>query len=161
MDNQSSLSFEAGEMVYKIDADSNEAYIITEGEVNLYSRDGFLLASLSDGEMFGETSVIMGEKRSITAKAGLTGLKVKKIPKNNLTDIIQKDPILGALWKKTQLRLIDSNKKNSELSIEMEALTEELEQFISEYNIKGNRIQRLTEKISRIKELLYTPKSCP
>ena len=76
MDNQSSLSFEAGEMVYKIDADSNEAYIITEGEVNLYSRDGFLLASLSDGEMFGETSVIMGEKRSITAKAGLTGLKV-------------------------------------------------------------------------------------
>ena len=111
MDEQSSLSFKAGEIVYEIDADSNEAFIITEGEVNLYSRDGFLLASLSDGEMFGETSVIMGEKRSITAKAGVNGLKVKIIPKNNLTNIIEKEPILGALWKKTQLRLIDSNKK--------------------------------------------------
>ena len=156
MDEQSSLSFKAGEIVYEIDADSNEAFIITEGEVNLYSRDGFLLASLSDGEMFGETSVIMGEKRSITAKAGINGLKVKIIPKTNLTNIIQKDPILGALWKKTQLRLIDSNKKNSELCIEVEAITEELEQFISEQKLQGEKSEKLNERISRIKQLLYS-----
>ena len=156
MDEQSSLSFKAGEIVYKIDANSDEAYIIIEGEVNLYSRDGFLLASLSDGEMFGETSVIMGEKRSITAKAGVNGLKVKIIPKNNLTNIIEKEPILGALWKKTQLRLIDSNKKNSELFIEVEAITEELEQFISEQNFQGKKSEDLNKRISRIKQLLYS-----
>ncbi len=156
MDEQSSLSFKAGEIVYKIDANSDEAYIIIEGEVNLYSRDGFLLASLSDGEMFGETSVIMGEKRSITAKAGVNGLKVKIIPKNNLTNIIEKEPILGALWKKTQLRLIDSNKKNSELFIEVEAITEELEQFISEQNFEGKKSEDLNKRISRIKQLLYS-----
>ena len=111
MNRPSSLSFNAGEIVYNIDTNSNEAYIISEGEVNLFSRDGFLLASLSNGEMFGETSVITGEKRSITAKAGANGLKVKIIPKSNLTNILRKDPILGALWKKTQLRLLDSNKK--------------------------------------------------
>ena len=156
MDEQSSLSFKAGEIVYEIDTNSNEAFIITEGEVNLYSRDGFLLASLSDGEMFGETSVIMGEKRSITAKAGVNGLKVKIIPKNNLTNIIEKEPILGALWKKTQLRLIDSNKKNSELFIEVEAITEELEQFISEQNFEGKKSEDLNKRISRIKQLLYS-----
>ena len=156
MDEQSSLSFKAGEIVYKIDANSDEAYIIIEGEVNLYSRDGFLLASLSDGEMFGETSVIMGEKRSITAKAGVNGLKVKIIPKNNLTNIIEKEPILGALWKKTQLRLIDSNKKNSELFIEVEAITEELEQFISKQNFQGKKSEDLNKRISRIKQLLYS-----
>ena len=63
MDKPSSLSFEAGEIVYKIDTNSNEAYIITEGEVNLFSRDGFLLASLSNGEMFGETSVYNRKKQ--------------------------------------------------------------------------------------------------
>ena len=156
MDKPSSLSFKAGEIVYNIDTNSNEAYIISEGEVNLFSRDGFLLASLSNGEMFGETSVITGEKRSITAKAGANGLKVKIIPKSNLTNILQKDPILGALWKKTQLRLSDSNKKNSELFIEVEAITEELEQCISEQKALGKKSEKLSERISRIKQLLYS-----
>ena len=156
MDRPSSLSFKAGEIVYNIDTNSNEAYIISEGEVNLFSRDGFLLASLSNGEMFGETSVITGEKRSITAKAGANGLKVKIIPKSNLTNILQKDPILGALWKKTQLRLSDSNKKNSELFIEVEAITEELEQCISEQKFLSKKSEKLSERISRIKQLLYS-----
>ena len=156
MDRPTSLSFKAGEIVYNIDTNSNEAYIITEGEVNLFSRDGFLLASLSNGEMFGETSVITGEKRSITAKAGTNGLKVKIIPKSNLTNILQKDPILGALWKKTQLRLSDSNKKNSELFIEVEAITEELEQCISEQKALSKKSEKLSERISRIKQLLYS-----
>ena len=156
MDRKSSLSFKAGEIVYNIDTNSNEAYIISEGEVKLFSRDGFLLASLSNGEMFGETSVITGEKRSITAKAGANGLKVKIIPKSNLTNILQKDPILGALWKKTQLRLSDSNKKNSELFIEVEAITEELEQCISEQKFLSKKSEKLSERISRIKQLLYS-----
>ena len=42
MDRPSSLSFKAGEIVYNIDTNSNEAYIITEGDENLFSRDGFL-----------------------------------------------------------------------------------------------------------------------
>ena len=91
MDRPSSLSFKAGEIVYNIDTNSNEAYIITEGEENFFSRDGFLPASLSNGEMFGETSVITGKNRSITAKAGANGLKVTIVPKSNLTNILQKD----------------------------------------------------------------------
>ena len=156
MDRPSSLSFKAGEIVYNIDTNSNEAYIISEGEVNLFSRDGFLLASLSNGEMFGETSVITGENRSITAKAGANGLRVTIIPKSNLRNILQKDPILGALWKKTQLRLLDSNKKNSELFIEVEAITEELEQCISEQRALSKKSEKLSERISRIKRLLYS-----
>ena len=100
MNERSSLSFKAGETVYEIDTNSNDPYIITSGKVNLFFRDGFLLVSLSDGRMFGQTQSIMGKKRSITAKASVNGLKVKIIPKNNLTNIIRKDPILGALWKK-------------------------------------------------------------
>ena len=156
MDRPSSLSFKAGEIVYNIDTNSNEAYIISEGEVNLFSRDGFLPASLSNGEMFGETSVITGKNRSITAKAGANGLRVTIIPKSNLTNILQKDPILGALWKKTQLRLSDSNKKNSELFIEVEAITEELEQCISEQKALSKKSEKLSERISRIKQLLYS-----
>ena len=156
MDRPSSLSFKAGEIVYNIDTNSNEAYIITEGEENLFSRDGFLLASLSNGEMFGETSVITGKNRSITAKAGANGLRVTIIPKSNLTNILQKDPILGALWKKTQLRLLDSNKKNSELFIEVEAITEELEQSISEQKALSKKSEKLSERRSRIKQLLYS-----
>ena len=156
MDKPSSLSLKAGEIVYNIDTNSNEAYIIIEGEENLFSRDGFLPASLSNGEMFGETSVITGKNRSITAKAGANGLRVTIIPKSNLTNILQKDPILGALWKKTQLRLLDSNKKNSELFIEVEAITEELEQSISEQKALSKKSEKLSERISRIKQLLYS-----
>ena len=68
MDRPSSLSFKAGEIVYNIDTNSNEAYIITEGEENFFSRDGFLPASLSNGEMFGETSVITGKTEVLQLK---------------------------------------------------------------------------------------------
>ena len=61
--------------------------------------------------MFGETSVITGEKRSFTAKAGANGLKVKIIPKSNLTNILQKDHFRSTMEKNT-IKII-SNKKNS------------------------------------------------
>ena len=73
-----------------------------------------------------------------------------------MVNILQKDPILGALWKKTQLRLLDSNKKNSELFIEVEAITEELEQCISEQKALSKKSEKLSERISRIKQLLYS-----
>ena len=158
MEKQISLSLEAGEVIYKIDTVSDEAYIITEGEVELYSREGFLLATLTEGEMFGETSLIMGEKRSVTAKAGSKGIKATIIPKRNLVNITQKDPILAALWKKTQLRLIESNNKNSELFIEVETINEELEHYILEQEKSGRNSEKLTNIISRIKQLLYPSK---
>ena len=92
--------------MYNIDTNSNEAYIISEGEVNLFSRDGFLLASLSNGEIFGETSVITGKKRSITAKAGANGLKVKIIPKKQSYKYFTKRSHFRSTMEKNTIKIV-------------------------------------------------------
>ena len=79
----------ANEFIYKIDNDPNGIFIILDGSVNIYARDGLLLNTLGEKELFGETSTIFNNKRSVTAQAGSKGasavyLNIKDFEVTNL-----------------------------------------------------------------------------
>jgi peptidoglycan hydrolase CwlO-like protein len=61
--------------------------------------------------------------------------------------------ILGALLRKTQIRLIDSNKQSSELANEMSCLLDQLSsKQSSKKNILEERIKKIRTNISKMQQ---------
>lgn len=58
-----------GEKIFKIDDVGDALYFIQHGEVEILSRDGSLIATLSEGSCFGEMALIDSKPRAATAKA--------------------------------------------------------------------------------------------
>ncbi len=119
------------EQVYSAGDISSEAFLIFDGTVKILSEDNLLLNKLGVNEIFGETSLILDECRSVDAVAGPTGLTARKIPKTHFSKILKADPVLGALLRKTQHRLIASNRQSVELSNELDKVFGQLERHFA------------------------------
>ena len=108
--------WQANELIYKIDSDPNGIFIILDGSVNIFARDGLLLNTLGEKELLGETSTILNNKRSVTAQAGSTGASAVYLNKKDFEAALKVNTSLKAIIEKTQLRLMESNKQSVELS---------------------------------------------
>ena len=84
------------EIVYSAGDISKEAYLVMEGAVRIFSVDNLLLNRLGPDELFGETSLILNECRSVNAVAGSSGLTARKVPKTYLGNMLNADPVVGA-----------------------------------------------------------------
>ena len=151
-DNGKSVIWEPGEIIYEAGSPPNEAYLILEGYVNIETKDGLKLNRLGMGEIFGESSILLNVPRTVTAKVCAQKLVTKKIPKSYFTKMIKSNVVLSALIRKTQIRLIDSNKQSNELANEMSNL---LDQFDAnnppKKNVLEERMKKIRTKINDIK----------
>jgi hypothetical protein len=67
--------------------------------------------------------------------------------------MMKSNVILGALLRKTQIRLIDSNKQSSELANEMSLLLDQLSsKQSSKKNILEERIKKIRTNISKMQQ---------
>ncbi|MEE2774118.1 MAG: cyclic nucleotide-binding domain-containing protein [Pseudomonadota bacterium] len=139
-----------GEIIYEADSEPNGIFIIMSGSVLIYSKDGLKLNTLKEKEVFGETSTILNLKRSVTAKAGPAGVTAIHVNTKNLTNSMRRNVALGAIIRKTQLRLIDSNNQSQELSNLMKEMLKKLEG--SDKNLKGlaKLLQEASSKLAAI-----------
>ena len=61
-------TLQAGDVIFETSERSDELYLIHSGSVEIRSREGLVLATLKQGELFGEMASIMGEReRTATA----------------------------------------------------------------------------------------------
>ena len=125
------IIWESNETIYEVGDEGVEAYLILEGTVDILTSDGLRLSRLGENEIFGETSLLLEAKRSVSVIAGGGGATARKIPKSYFDEIRQKDIVVAALIRKTQLRLIDSNEQSNELSNELEQISIALENALS------------------------------
>ena len=137
---KNNVKWSGGEIIYKIDTEPNGIFIIMSGSVEIFSRDGFLLNKLGEKEILGETSSILNLKRSVTAKAGPLGATALYIKTNKLQKKVNKDKALGAVIKKTQMRLIDSNNQSEELY-------NILDEIIANANLKDKKMDAVNKLI--------------
>ena len=153
--NNNSIIWNPGELIYEIGSIPEEAYLILEGYVNIETKDGLKLNRLGMGEIFGETSILLNVPRTVTAKVCAQKLVAKKIPKSYFTKMIKSNVVLSALIRKTQIRLLDSNRQSNELANEMSNL---LDQFDSnnppKKNVLEERMKKIRTKINQIKNTI-------
>ena len=153
LDNGKSAIWEPGEIIYEAGSLPKEAYLILEGYVNLETKDGLKLNRLGIGEIFGESSILLDVPRTVTARVCAQKLVAKKIPKSYFTKMMNSNVILGALIRKTQIRLIDSNKQSNELANELSLLLGQLSSKSSpKKNILEERIRKIRSNIDKIQQ---------
>ena len=156
-DNNNAAIWEPGETVYQAGDIPKEAYLILEGYVNIETKDGLKLNRIGMGEIFGETSILLDLPRTVTAKVCTQKLVAKKIPKSYFTNLNKTNVILNALIRKTQIRLMDSNKQSNELANELSALLDELDSKApAKRNFLEERIKKLRTNINKIQNSTET-----
>ena len=151
--NNNSIIWNPGELIYEIGSVPEEAYLILEGYVNIETQDQYKLNTLGKGEVFGESSLLLGTKRTVTARADTQKVIANIIPKDYFSQLKKNDVVLNALIRKTQIRLIDANKKINQLANEVSELLSSLKGDSKVDGELSNRISNLRRKISEINNI--------
>ena len=113
-------SMAAGEIIYHAKDDSNSVFLIHTGEVDIFSHKNFHLATLKEGEMFGEIGQILKDRRTVTAVAK-TNCIIRVIEDDVLTQKIEDtDPAILAILRGLALRLNETNKRTEALWTELQ-----------------------------------------
>jgi len=107
--------FKKGDVIFETNERSDELYLIHTGQVEIRSREGMLLATLGEGELFGEMASIMGERertaRAVTATTAVIDVIDASTMQRKLGEA---DPVLRALIRNLTNRLADANRMNEE-----------------------------------------------
>ena len=145
---QKNVNWKPYEVIYSAGDEPDGLYLIKEGIVELYTPEGLKLNEISDNEIFGESSIILETKRTVTAKTGKFNVFASFIPKKNFLQLIEKNAALSAIIKKTQLRLIDSNNQSQELTNEIEKLASLIEKTKSDTKKVDKIIEGIKKKLN-------------
>ena len=148
MENKDKLSirnWEPNALIYEYNTPSFNAYYIIEGQVDIFTPRGLKLNSIGPSEVFGEASLLLDKKRSVTARAGPSGVKTKLVPKSYIIDLQKSSPILSALLRNVQMRLVDSNEQSARYAKDIEKLIK--------LTREQNEVSRaLTDKLTTIQK---------
>ena len=121
-DELSIKTWEPNALIYDYDTPSFNAYYIIEGEVDIFTPRGLKLNTIGPSEVFGEASLLLDKKRSVTARAGGIGVKTQLVPKTYIAQLQEGSPILAALLRNVQMRLVDSNEQSARYARDIEKL---------------------------------------
>ena len=154
LDKGNSAIWEPGEIIYEAGSPPKEAYFILEGYVNIETKDGLKLSRLGIGEIFGESSILLDIPRTVTAKVCSQKLVAKKIPKSYFMKMKKSNVIMSALIRKTQIRLMDSNRQSNELANETSNLLDQLSSNTPpKKNALEERIKKIRQKVNEIQNI--------
>ena len=104
-EDNNSVQFTAGSVIYNYNDESDCAYLLKKGEVEILSKKGTTVGFINEEEVFGEQSILLDTKRTVTAKASKDCLAIK-IPKNTLLSEYRKSPsLIRAILRSTCIRL--------------------------------------------------------
>ena len=90
--------------------------------------------------------------RTVTAIAASTGAKATRIPRQYFEDIAARDRVTGALIRKSQYRLIDSNTQSNMLGTEIEQLSILVEDAINDRFSNNTAVEELRTTIARLRK---------
>ena len=146
------IIWEAGEVIYRAGDPSNEAFLIMEGSVQIFTSEGLLLNRIGTNEILGETSLLLNVSRTVTAITASTGAKATRIPRQYFDAIAARDRVTAALIRKSQYRLIDSNTQSNMLGTEIERLSVLVENAINNGFGDNADIDELRTTIARLRK---------
>ena len=106
---EKNISWKAVEIIYKVGDEPDFAYLLTQGEVEIISDKGTRVGFINKDEVFGELSILLNTKRTVTAIT-LKESKALLIPKENLLNDYNKTSFfIKAILRSTYVRLTNLN----------------------------------------------------
>ena len=103
------ISWEAGQTIYKAGEESDFAYLLIKGEVEILSDKGTRVGFINKDEVFGELSILLNTRRTVTTIA-LKESNAILIPRKNLLDDYNKTSFfIKAILRSTYMRLTNLN----------------------------------------------------
>ena len=120
---EANISWKAGKIIYKVGDEPDFAYLLTKGEVEIISDKGTRVGFINEDEVFGELSILLNTKRTVTAVT-LKESKALLIPKKNLLNDYNKTSFfIRAILRSTYMRLTNLN---STIKIDLESLNKKV-----------------------------------
>ena len=117
------ISWKAGETIYKVGDEPDFAYLLTTGEIEIISDKGTRVGFINEDEVFGELSILLNTKRTVTAIAQKKS-RALLIPKKNLINDYNKTSFfIKAILRSTYMRLTNLN---STIKIDLESLNKKV-----------------------------------
>ena len=105
--------YKQGDVIFDISEKSGHFYLIQNGTVQIEPSEGLALATLEQGEMFGEMASILGERERTARAVAVNNVVVdvidSKIMQSKPSD---SDPVLDALVRNLTIGLADANELN-------------------------------------------------
>ena len=118
------ISWEPNTVIYKFGDQSDYAYLLEKGAVEILSENGTKVGYVNAKEVFGEQSILLETPRTVTAVAIEKSAAVK-IPKETLLKEFKESSILiRAILRSTYLRLTNLNT----------TITQDLKNFFDKYH---------------------------
>ena len=120
---EENISWKAGETIYKVGDEPDFAYLLTAGEIEIISDKGTRVGFINEDEVFGELSILLNTKRTVTAVT-LKESRALLIPKKNLLNDYNKTSFfIRAILRSTYMRLTNLN---STIKIDLESLNKKV-----------------------------------
>ena len=134
-DNEDSLGkdYKDGDTIFEENSIGKEMYIILSGNTEIIKKRGGVettLATLEEGDFFGDMSLFDNSPRSATVKA-LGDVKLLEINQKNFLKKISRDPSLAfRMFEKMSLRIRTSDEKILNYIVEIKGLIDDHQVFI-------------------------------
>jgi len=152
MERDKYILWDANEVIYRAGDPSNEAFLIMDGSVQVFTSEGLRLNRIGMNEILGETSLLLDTTRTVTAIASSVGAKATRIPRQYFTDLSARDRVAAALIRKSHYRLIDSNKQSNMLGLEIENIAGMVEELIQQDSPDSDMIAKLRGKLDAVRQ---------
>jgi hypothetical protein len=116
------LTIERGEILFNHGAPPSKMYFVEAGLIKLSQESGNQIAIISKGECFGESSILLGEKRKLTAEV-IENAKIRTISSELIEEQIKKQSglvqiaVFGVLRRLDFMNILrNPSKQNSEIN---------------------------------------------
>ena len=105
--NINSVNWKSGTTIYKIGDEADFAYLLEKGEVEVLSKNLVRVGFINEKEVFGEQSILLYTKRTVTIKTTKDSVAIKIPKKKIISEFQNSSKLIKAILRTTYLRLMN------------------------------------------------------
>lgn len=105
--NINSVNWKSGTTIYKIGDEADFAYLLEKGEVEVLSKNLVRVGFINEKEVFGEQSILLNTKRTVTLKTTKDSVAIKIPKKKIISEFQNSSKLIKAILRTTYLRLMN------------------------------------------------------
>jgi hypothetical protein len=155
------IQWDPFEVIYRADDNAEEAYLITEGDAKILSKDGVLLGVVKPQSILGDFAVINKCQRTVSAMAGAKGMKAKVVMSSKFDGISQADSLDRFLLLQTQERLVAADNLIADTSLQLENLSGDAKSISYKKVLEGAKYSEVRHELNDLAKKLKQLSSNP